>query len=58
MMISCFEQGKIREYWESDLELEKWFDPAFEDFINNVVRKINKSKAEEKNVVREESKAE
>ena len=34
MMISCFEQGKIREYWESDLELEKWFDPAFEEFIN------------------------
>jgi hypothetical protein len=21
---TCFEQGKIREYWESDLELEKW----------------------------------
>ena len=34
MMRSCFEQGKIREYWESDLELEKWFDPAFEEFIN------------------------
>ncbi|HKG88466.1 MAG TPA: hypothetical protein VKA95_09085 [Nitrososphaeraceae archaeon] len=28
MMRSCFEQGKTREYWESDLELEKWFDPA------------------------------
>jgi hypothetical protein len=39
-MRTCFEQGKIREYWESDLELEKWFDPAFEDFINNeIVRK-------------------
>jgi hypothetical protein len=34
MMRSCFEQGKIREYWECDLELEKWFDPAFEKFIN------------------------
>jgi hypothetical protein len=34
MMRSCFEQGKIREYWESNLELEKWFDPAFEEFIN------------------------
>ena len=41
-MRTCFEQGKIREYWESDLELEKWFDPAFEDFINNeIVRKTN-----------------
>jgi hypothetical protein len=26
-----FEQGKIIEYWKSNLELEKWFDPAFED---------------------------
>ena len=41
-MRNCFEQGKIREYWESDLELEKWFDPAFEDFINNeIVRKTS-----------------
>jgi len=36
-MRSCFEQGKIREYWEGGLELEKWFDPAFEDFINNEI---------------------
>ena len=43
-MKTCFEQGKIREYWESDLELEKWFDPAFEDFINNeIVRKTSPS---------------
>jgi hypothetical protein len=42
MMRSCFEQGKIREYWEGGLELEKWFDPAFEDFIDNeVVRKTS-----------------
>jgi hypothetical protein len=41
-MISCFEQGKIREYWEGGLELEKWFDPAFEDFIDNdVVQKTS-----------------
>jgi hypothetical protein len=31
-MRSCFEEGKIREYWEDDLELEKWFDPDFQDF--------------------------
>jgi hypothetical protein len=42
MMRSCFEQGKIREYWEGGLELEKWFDPAFEDFIDNdVVQKTS-----------------
>jgi hypothetical protein len=28
------EQGKIRKYWESDLELEKWFDTEFQDFID------------------------
>jgi hypothetical protein len=36
-MRSCFEQGKIREYWKSGLELEKWFDPAFQDFIDNEI---------------------
>jgi hypothetical protein len=45
MMRSCFEQGKVREYWESGLELEKWFDPAFEDFIDNeIVRKTTSPK--------------
>ena len=34
VMRTCFEEGKISEYWRSDLELEKWFDPAFEEFIN------------------------
>jgi hypothetical protein len=33
-MKSAFEQGKIKEYWESNLEVEKWLDPAFEEFIN------------------------
>lgn len=51
MMRSCFEQRKIREYWESDLELEKWLDPLFEDFINNEILQ-DKSK-EAANVVRE-----
>src|SRR5919198_2442140 len=46
MMRTCFEQGKIREYWESGLELEKWFDPAFEDFIDNeiVIPTVKKNK--------------
>jgi hypothetical protein len=34
LMKGAFEQGKIKEYWESNLEIEKWFDPAFEEFIN------------------------
>jgi hypothetical protein len=44
MMRSCFEQGKIREYWESGLELEKWFDPAFEEFINNEIVSLTTKK--------------
>src|ERR671930_2441847 len=44
-MRSCFEQGKIREYWESDLELEKWFDPEFQDFIEKeIVQKTTSPK--------------
>ena len=44
-MRTCFEQGKIREYWEGGLELEKWFDPAFEDFINDqIVQKTRPKK--------------
>ena len=40
MMRTCFEQGQMREFWKRDLELEKWFDPAFQDFIDNeIVRK-------------------
>jgi hypothetical protein len=37
MMRSCFEQGKIKEYWESDLELEEWFDPASQESVNNEI---------------------
>jgi len=33
-MRTCFEEDKITKYWKSDLELEKWFDPAFEELIN------------------------
>jgi hypothetical protein len=44
MMRSCFEQGKLREYWESDLELEKWFDPSFQEFVNKELASTIKSK--------------
>src|SRR5918996_3935754 len=37
LMRTCFEEGKIIEYWKSNLELEKWFDPAFEEFINKEI---------------------
>jgi hypothetical protein len=43
-MRNCFEEGKIMEYWKSGLELEKWFDPAFEDFINKEIIPTVKNK--------------
>jgi hypothetical protein len=46
MMRSCFEQGKVREYWESDLELENWFDPKFQDFIDYEIVRKTKPKQE------------
>lgn len=33
-MKSAFEQGTIREIWESNIEMEKWFDPAFQEFVD------------------------
>jgi hypothetical protein len=41
---TCFEEGKIIEYWKSNLELEKWFDPAFEEFINKEIIPTIKNK--------------
>jgi hypothetical protein len=43
-MRSCFEQGKIREYWQSGLELEKWFDPAFINIITQTAIYHNDNK--------------
>jgi hypothetical protein len=43
-MKSAFEQGKIKEYWESNLEVEKWFDPAFEEFINKELTPVAANK--------------
>lgn len=41
-MRTAFEQGTIRNHWESGVEPEKWFDPAFQDFIDNEIIKKNK----------------
>ncbi len=32
-MKSAFEEGSIKEIWESHIEMEKWFDPAFQVFV-------------------------
>ena len=33
-MKSAFEQGQIMEIWQSTIEMEKWFDPAFQEFVD------------------------
>ena len=39
-MKSSFKQGQIREYWKSNIELDKWFYPSFSEFIDKeIVRK-------------------
>ncbi len=41
-MKSAFAQGTIGEYWGKSIQPEKWFDPAFQDFIDNEIIKGNK----------------
>ena len=31
---SAFEQGEIMQIWKSTIEMEKWFDPAFQQFVD------------------------
>jgi hypothetical protein len=33
-MKTAFERGTINEFWKNNIEMEKWFDPAFEEFVN------------------------
>jgi hypothetical protein len=33
---TAFEQGEIRDYWKI-IEPERWFDPAFKNFVDNEV---------------------
>ena len=33
-MKSAFEQGMIKDIWKNKIEMEKWFDPAFQEFVD------------------------
>ena len=33
-MKSAFDEGFIKKIWESHIEMEKWFDPAFQNFVD------------------------
>jgi hypothetical protein len=41
-MRSAFEQGMIKEIWESKIEMEKWFDPAFQEFVDKELISMGK----------------
>ena len=36
-MKSAFRHGTINEIWEKNVDIEKWFDPAFQEFIDKEV---------------------
>ena len=33
-MKSAFEEGELMQIWENTIEMEKWFDPAFQEFVD------------------------
>ena len=33
-MRSAFDQGMIKDIWKSKIEMGKWFDPAFQEFVD------------------------
>jgi hypothetical protein len=45
LITTVFKEGTISDYWRAS-ELEAWFDPEFQDFINNEILREDKPKAE------------
>ena len=41
-MKAAFDQGAISDYWKDSIQPEKWFDPAFREFIDNEVLALQK----------------
>ncbi|MFL6441611.1 MAG: hypothetical protein ACJ702_06610 [Nitrososphaeraceae archaeon] len=39
-MKSAFRHGNIRQIWKNNVEVEKWFDPAFQEFINKELASV------------------
>ena len=37
---SAFKQGTLMEIWQKTIEMEKWFDPAFHDFVNREIASV------------------
>src|SRR4030095_3412274 len=41
-MKSAFEQGTINDLWKTNIDMEKWFDPDFQNFVENELIPIGK----------------
>jgi len=41
-MKSAFEQGTIKDLWKTNIDMEKWFDPDFQNFVENELIPIGK----------------
>lgn len=41
-MKSAFDQGMIKDIWKNKIEMEKWFDPAFEQFVDKELISLGK----------------
>ncbi|MDP9305861.1 MAG: hypothetical protein M3O68_05925 [Thermoproteota archaeon] len=39
---SAFEQGTIKDLWKTNIDMEKWFDPDFQNFVENELIPIGK----------------
>ena len=41
---SAFQHGNIYEIWKNNIEVEKWFDPAFQEFIDKELVSVTTTK--------------
>jgi hypothetical protein len=43
-MKSAFRHGTISQIWKNNIEVEKWFDPAFQEFIDKELVSVTTTK--------------
>jgi len=43
-MKSAFRYGTISQIWKNNIEVEKWFDPAFQEFIDKELVSVTTTK--------------
>lgn len=41
----AFDQGTIKDIWKSNIEMEKWFDPVFQEFVDKELVIMDKKQA-------------